>query len=355
MHQSMTTINVVEDCRYVAERSVDVSVDVDGCRKAADQILKSMKDRNYSTASWSAHPLNPRVSETTSPEAILDWLFTVDLLNFSFWSETDRNDTGRADTQRYAVEYKGSLYTGYWSLVAAINRAVDEGIPITSPSFWISEEFGPELLNSVFASATSEQIPMFKERFSVLVEAGEVMAKYRVNSFASFVKEADQSALKLVEILSARFKSFDDKSVYKQRKVHILKRAQILVADIWACFEGKSYGKFADIDQITMFADYRVPQILHSLKCLRYSNLLTDHLRNLEGIEHGDSREVELRACSIWAVETIRQEILRKDPHAKVNSILIDYYLWDTAKEMQSSGIDTRTIIPCHRTRSIYY
>lgn len=39
--------------------------------------------------------------------------------------------------------------------------------------------------------------------------------------------------------------------------VKIYKRVQILVADIWACFEGKSYGEFNDIDSITMFADYR--------------------------------------------------------------------------------------------------
>ena len=39
--------------------------------------------------------------------------------------------------------------------------------------------------------------------------------------------------------------------------VAIYKRVQILVADIWACFEGKGYGAFSDIESITMFADYR--------------------------------------------------------------------------------------------------
>ena len=39
--------------------------------------------------------------------------------------------------------------------------------------------------------------------------------------------------------------------------MHILKRAQILVADLWACFEGQGLGAFTDIDTITMFADYR--------------------------------------------------------------------------------------------------
>ena len=39
--------------------------------------------------------------------------------------------------------------------------------------------------------------------------------------------------------------------------MHILKRAEILVADLWACFEGQGLGAFTDIDTITMFADYR--------------------------------------------------------------------------------------------------
>lgn len=39
--------------------------------------------------------------------------------------------------------------------------------------------------------------------------------------------------------------------------VSLYKRAQILIGDIWACFEGKGLGKFDDIDTLTMFADYR--------------------------------------------------------------------------------------------------
>ena len=60
--------------------------------------------------------------------------------------------------------------------------------------------------------------------------------------------------------------------MYKSRKycsqyaliitVSFYKRAQILIADIWSCFEGKSYGEFNDINTITMFADYRY--IIHT-------------------------------------------------------------------------------------------
>ena len=39
--------------------------------------------------------------------------------------------------------------------------------------------------------------------------------------------------------------------------VAFYKRAQILIADVWACCEGEGLGAFTDIDDITMFADYR--------------------------------------------------------------------------------------------------
>jgi hypothetical protein len=44
----------------------------------------------------------------------------MDLLNFSFWSENNNDE-------RFAIEYKDKKWTGYSSLVAALQRALDEG------------------------------------------------------------------------------------------------------------------------------------------------------------------------------------------------------------------------------------
>lgn len=61
--------------------------------------------------------------------------------------------------------------------------------------------------------------------------------------------------------------------------VSFYKRAQILVGDIWACFRGEGLGAFYDIDYITMFADYRVPQVLIHFGAIRYSNPLLSRLQ----------------------------------------------------------------------------
>jgi hypothetical protein len=90
--------------------------------------------------------------------------------------------------------------------------------------------------------------------------------------------------------------------------------------------------------------------------CISYSPPLESAIRNGREIAPGHSWEVQLRGCSIWSVELIRQEILKEHPMAKVNAILIDFFLYDTMKELEETkteGADEP--IPHHRTRSIWY
>ena len=58
----------------------------------------------------------------------------------------------------------------------------------------------------------------------------------------------------LVNLITDYFPSFRDEAQFEGSTVHFYKRAQILVADLWACFEGEDYGQFFDIDKLTMFA-----------------------------------------------------------------------------------------------------
>ena len=173
-------------------------------------------------------------------------------------------------------------------------------------------------------------------------------------SFRGCIAAANQSAAALVTLLVQDFPCLRDEHHFEGETVRIYKRAQILVADIWACFNGQSYGTFHDIDQITMFADYRIPQMLHSLGCLTFSPWLDGRIRRQEEIKSGERCEVELRGCSIWVVELIRRQIMRDHPDANVNSILIDTFLYDTLKEKEAAG-EMAEMIPHHRTRSIWY
>jgi hypothetical protein len=108
--------HVLEGAEYVYDNATDVALDSQSTRAAAAMIYEQMQKREYSTKTWSSHELHPK----TKDESTVAFIFTIDLLNFSFWSEKD-------DEERFAIEYKGKRWTGYWSLVAALQRALDEG------------------------------------------------------------------------------------------------------------------------------------------------------------------------------------------------------------------------------------
>jgi len=195
-------------------------------------------------------------------------------------------------------------------------------------------------------------MPLLAERLECLCEAGRVIADQFGGSIVKLIEQADGSAAYLVNSLAESFPCFRDETKFDGRRVRLLKRAQIFVADLWAAFDGEGYGLFHDIDRITMFADYRIPQMLYTLNCLSYSPPLDSCIRTKQLIAPGHSWEVQLRGCSIWCVELIRRQILRQHPEAQVNAILIDFFLYDAVKELEKANEEQ---IPHHRTRSIWY
>ena len=155
--------------------------------------------------------------------------------------------------------------------------------------------------------------------------------------------------------------------------VFFWKRAQILTAETWAAFyppardgveQQQQHPLFPrGIAQLTMFADYRVPQILHHLRLLTYAPALVRKLRAREMLTSGVSREeIAIRAASIVAVERVAAALRRASAEEErgVCSVLIDFFLWDLAKRIEEGedrieGVKTQPMLPAHRTRCIWY
>ena len=55
----------------------------------------------------------------------------------------------------------------------------------------------------------------------------------------NFFRACDKNVLALLDIVVSNFKSYRDVSEFAGKKVAFYKRAQILIADIWLCFEGE--------------------------------------------------------------------------------------------------------------------
>ena len=207
-------------------------------------------------------------------------------------------------------------------------------------------------------------MPLLEERAKHLREGGQILSQKFGNSFVNFLVCCKNSAEKLLSMLTSTFSHFKDEGVFVGQRVSFYKRAQILIADLWACFEGQTWGAFHDITCLTMFADYKVPQALLHLGVLQYSQGLMKKLKQGDVIQPGHRLEVEIRGNSIWAVEQIYRNVKKKavqdesfqakSPHELddiLNSVIIDFYLWDFAKE----EVEANTDLPCHKTRTVFY
>ncbi|KAF9262620.1 hypothetical protein L218DRAFT_867216 [Marasmius fiardii PR-910] len=393
-------VNPVRDSAHFAYAKTNVvEINQEGVSIAAKYISAKFRSESYTPRTWRTHPIHILPHEPHSPDdswnkAVLDWIFLISCLNFSFWSEKE----GSPD--RYGVEWQVSweseekkVYTGYWSLVAALNKALQNGIPITDPTFYSSETLCPDsLIESIFAPAAhcSETIPLLQQRIAVMREVGFILTTAFGGSYQGLLTEFQRghngqgTALDLSKLVVDTFPSFRDEVYLEGTKVCIWKRAQILVADTWAAFYPDPSissihplfpGELGPaIHDLTMFADYRVPQILHHLRILSYPPSLVKALRAGTPLEPGSREEISLRATSIVAVEKVREEIIRitdanndngveaaeRRYTGEISCVLLDFFLWDMAKRLERGeekieGIGTSDILPAHRTRSIWY
>ncbi len=278
-------------------------------------------------------------------EETVRWIFTLDILNHCFWP--DRGNPA------WSVLYKGEAYSGYWGLASALKRARESGVPVSEPGFLST--IGESELRQILSfhgpgdrgPGSGEEIPMFSERLKNLREAGSIILSGLGGDITALLHAASGSAERLACLIVSHFPSFRDEAAYKGEKVFFWKRAQIFVSDVFAAFGGKQWGKFEDMDRLTAFADYKLPQVLRELGILSYRPELATRIEAMEHLEAGSQEEVEIRAMTVWAVERLREEFLRRGK--TLTSPQIDGWLWGLGQ------MDNFRKHPYHRCRTIYY
>jgi hypothetical protein len=192
-----------------------------------------------------------------------------------------------------------------------------------------------------------EIIPLFDARLAHVHEVGRVLLARYDGQFAHAVEKAEGSAVNLALLLAQEFSSFRDVANYQGQEVRFFKRAQICVADLYGAFGGKRWGTFTDLDKLTIFADYKLPQVLRHYGILEYEARLAERVDNQELLQPGGEEEVELRAATIWACELVRRDMSRISEKI-ITAVEVDQLLWYL-------GQNSSEMRPYHRTRTIYY
>ncbi len=154
-------------------------------------------------------------------------------------------------------------------------------------------------------------IPLFAERLANTREVGRVLLERYDGQFANALEAAGRDAASLALLLARDFSSFADVALWNGQPVPFLKRAQICVADIHTAFGGKGLGALTDLDQLTAFADYKLPQLLRYQGVMVYAPGLAAQVDAYQEIAAGSAPEIEIRAATIWAVELIRRALAK--------------------------------------------
>ncbi len=263
------------------------------------------------------------------------WIFVLDVLNHCFWP-----DPGQPT---WSISYRGERLSGYWGLAACLKRAMDSSLPLTRADFL--ETVSPEVLARIFSGEGAA--PLLRERLANLHEAGRVLRTRWQGDIIHLLEAAQGSAVRTVQLVVGSFPSFRDEAIYDDCRLYFWKRAQIFASDVHHAFSGQDWGAFDDISQLTAFADYKLPQVLRALGIISYREDLQERVDGLVYLEPGGQEEVEIRATTLHAVETIRHHLTA--PGSRISSAQIDHWLW------QLGQLEPFRKKPYHRCRSIYY
>ena len=234
MSASLNKEYVVKSCLRLVSTAENVTLSSDSEFKVIANKLKVNFDSFDAFKEWKRNELNPQIFN----DFTIEWIFLCDLLNFSFWD----------DERSFNVEFNGKIYKNYWSLPATLNKFSHI---LVDPNFY------SKINSRNFDLFFNPNIPLKQDRIRLMNEAGQVLIEKYNGSFVNFLKSAGTiDAWNFINRLIKEFPSFRDYN--NEFSVWFLKRAQILVADLWAASKGTFFGE--TIGDLTIFSDYRYKQ-----------------------------------------------------------------------------------------------
>jgi len=318
---------ILESLKRVIENSSHVKTNL----LRIKEVAKWLKDYDFPQQNYDFYP-------DLNKEDLVQFAFFLNSINFQFREFQE-------PWRKFEVECQGRVYGGFFGLAYSLRKALENGISILD-SDCLANLTGEEALK--FLKGRNMVIPMFEERVRILNEIGFALSEKYEGKFFNFLKISDRAFDKgngLVERLVEEFPAFNDVRIYKPTgtMVRFYKKAQLLMACLH-CNPNSGF-KLEDIDQLTVFADYKLPQALRDLGILEYSKDLADRIDNRVLILEGSDEEVEIRAHTIYASDILCNEVnkCRKD---MITPNKIDEYLWLEGKKSKR---------PRHFTMTIYY
>lgn len=317
---------VLRSTHFVMKQSRQVHIDEGALSLFSKKLLTRELDPPY----WDCYYHYCGATEDT-----VAYLLVLDTLNFCFWT--------LPGGKRWEREFHSKKVSGYYGLAAALKQALESGVPLDKAEY-LAEVTSKTLRDMLGGSG---RLPLFGERVKALNELGRMLTTQYSGHAVHMVEQAGKSAVTLARLLAAKLSSFRDVASYKGREVFFYKRAQIFASDLYGALNGKHWAGFGDMDKLTAFADYKLPQVLRHLGILKYDRTLSSQIDQHVLIEAGSTQEIEIRASTVWAVERLRQLLTKGGKPIWASQI--DWMLWNLGQQ------DRYRARPYHKTLTVFY
>jgi hypothetical protein len=325
----MSIFDEIRDgCRHVAENAGKVRIDA---ARLADYA------RDFPVAEIGAATLDPATHYLGHGKDTLAFVLTLDAINFG---------SGYFPHIRKRPKESCSWHSGYFTVAAGLNDWFQaEGAPSAARLAKLTESDCARILGQDLGSPpAAELMGLFAK---ALNDLGALLLARFDGDPVRLVESADRRAEKLVAALRV-MPFFDDVAIWQGRKVPFMKRAQLTAADLGLAFGHDGWGRFDDLERLTIFADNLVPHVLRVDGVLGYDIDLAAHIDREEPIDVGSIEEIEIRAGALHAVELLKQH-LHAGGHRHITSMALDYLLWNRGQAAKYKAI------PRHRARGVFY
>ncbi len=314
---------VLESIKPVIEHSKYVATDA----TAVGLLAAKLKD--IEIPKW-----NNDLQLLSTPEETVQYYFFVDSVQGCSWPAKG--------TERWFYKKDNDWIKGYYAFAYAIKHAAMQDKKYLDADYLSEISF--EDFQEIFKG--KGELQMMRKRHEALKQNFRVLKEKYSGQAANLVKAADKDVSKLVFKITAEFPSFDDKAIYQGKEVYFWKRAQIFPNDIHFALNGREEGEFSNMADLTVFADYKLPQLLQSRGVLKYNDELLQKIKNEEVLPSGSAEEIEIRAHTIHASELLMKEL--QTLGRNLTSQQLDWVLWNLSQTMEVT-------LPHHRTPTIFY
>lgn len=311
-----------ESCRRVAQRATRVRINFSRIPSYAAELPVDKVARPQ---------LDPDCHYLGRQEDTVSFLLTLNTINFG--------------SGYFPYLRKRPGMSGYFTVAYALNDAYRRRGPLSASQL---AEITSEECTRIFDQDPDNPVAreLMQHFAKALNDLGHFVRERFNGSFTALIESAASSAARLVQLLR-EMPYFNDVGLYDGIEVQFYKRAQISAADLSLAFQGIGWGHFEDLDQMTIFADNLVPHVLRIDEILIYEESLLRKINDGVLIPAGSAEEIEIRACAVHAVETIKMHMAESGN--KITSPVLDNFLWNRG---QQPGYKAK---PRHRTRCVFY